>query len=350
MRAEAKKVTDATTINTATAAYKSAREGGNATAILEAEAALIDAANTTGQDAHARLEGVQRGLSRQEEEAYVQAQRADEAKEKAALTKFTSELNQVTTEEDIQAIVASADPSVAPVAQRAATARLQYLEAKEVRRARDAESARGVSMEGVVINKDLPDNIVKAHEAELAALNKSIEASTVNGTIEPTVRTELVKRREALTQKIYGATYSKEMNDYSVTTARTRDYNGKSSRVAISTPTKTQAADIRTELEQAAEAEAEEGYSDGLFGVNPKKWGQDRGEITTEMVNAEFRRQQKAALDAEYDDVIGAIQPDESTEDKPSFTVDEEARIAKAMDQNPGKTREDIVAKLYPNR
>ena len=304
-----RKITDATTINTATSAYKKAREGGDPKVILEAEKELIDAANATGQDANARLDAVQRGLSQQEEAAYQQEQRALAAEDRKALEEFTQKLNSVSSAEEIQAIVDGADQSVAPIAQRAATQRLQYLEAETVRADRDKVSQQDISMEGISINKNLPAEIVSSHEAELKGLEEAIKKGKVGGTWEPGVRDELIRRRDALSKKIYSATFAKSMGDHELTNQRRRDRDGKAARVAISLPPNKQVRDdIRKELGQAAEEEAEEG----------KNWlqriGQDRGEITTEMVNAEFRRQQMEALDAEFSDLATPDSPTEKDE------------------------------------
>ncbi len=325
IHAERKKVTDATTINTATSAYKKAREGGDAKAILEAEKALIDAANATGQDANARLDAVQRGLSQQEEAAYQQEQRAMAAQDKAVIEKFTQELNSVTTTKEIQDIVDNADPSVAPIAQRAATQRLQYLEAETVRSERDAVAQQEISMEGISINTDLPKGIVASHEAELAGLQEAIKKGKVGGTWEPSVRAELIKRRDALSTKIYKATYAKEMGDHQITNQRRRDRDGKAALVAISLPPSNQVRDdIRKELENKAEEVADEKLGDGFYGFNPKKWGTDReGEITTEMVNDEFRRQQMVALEAEFYDLATPDSPTEATPDSPTEKEEE---------------------------
>lgn len=300
LRTEAKRTADATMMNEATAGYKAARESGDATKIADAEKALIDASNATGSDAHARLDAVQTSLSRAEEAAYVQDERRAAAEEEKALQDFTTQLNAVTDAADIQAIVEGADEKVAPVAQRAATARLTYLEAQTVRQERDALNEKDVTVD-LTINKDLPPAIVAAHEAELKGLESAAKAGFVNGTwTSPTKRQEIVDAREALAKKIYGATYAKEMQDYSVDTARMRDYNGKSGRVAISTPTTKQAADIKSELEESSEAANEAASTN--FGIFKGLEGSDT--ITVEMVNAEFRRQQMAALDAEFKDVL----------------------------------------------
>jgi hypothetical protein len=319
LRSEQKRASDATMLNGATAQYKAARESGDAKAIAEAEQGVIDASNATGSDAHARLDAVQSSLSRAEEAAYVQGERQAAAEEKKALEDFTKQLNSVTDAADIQAIVEGADEKVAPVAQRAATARLAYLEAQTVRQERDALNEKDVTID-LTINKDLPPAIVAAHEAELKGLEARAEAGFVNGTWNtPTMRQEIVDAREALAKKIYGATYSKEMQDYSVETARLRDYNGKSSRVAISTPTTKQAAEIKKELQEASEAanEAASELPDLLKGWE----GSDT--ITVEAINAEFRRQQMVALDAEFNDVLPP------TGEQKTYTPEEAAKLPK---------------------
>ncbi len=302
LRSEQKRVSNATVMNGATSAYQKARQGGDAKAIEEAEQALIDAANATGSSAHAALDAVSSSMRQAEDAAYVQGERQAAAEEKAALEDFTKKLNSVTDSADIQAIVDGADEKVAPVAQRAATARLTYLEAQTVRQERDALNEKDVTID-LTINKDLPPNIVAAHEAELKGLEAKAKAGFVNGTwTSPTMRQEIVDAREALAKKIYGATYSKEMQDYSIDTARMRDFNGKKSRVAISTPTPKQALQIKKEMiKKSKEAdydkrkEANE-YFPGFFA--------ESGDVTVEMVNNEFRRQQMVSLTAEYDDIL----------------------------------------------
>ena len=312
IHAERKQVTDATTINTATSAYKAAREGGDPTAILEAEKALIDAANATGQDANARLDGVQRSLSQAEESAYLKQQRELAEKDRQAMEQFTQELNSVTTEADIQDVVNNADPSVAAVAQRAATGRLQYLEAKTVRAERDSLAVQDIAMDSIVLDTTLPPSVQAAHKAELESINKAIAAGQVGGTWEPGVRAELIKRREKLAEKIYHATYGQEMAKVQTTNQRRRDRDGKASRVAITPPTKSVAEDIKKELEQknkSAKAEAAKDNNEWF-----PNW-QDSDEITVEMINAEYRRQQMAALDAEYSDLDPRVKKDESVDE-----------------------------------
>ena len=308
IQAERKQVTDATTINTATSAYKKAREGGDPTAILEAEKALIDAANATGQDANARLDAVQRGLAQQEEAAYQQAQRAAAEKDKQATEAFTQELNSVTSEEDIQAVVDNADPSVAPIAQRAATQRLQYLEAKTVRAERDKVAQQDIEMDSIVIDESLPDKIKSAHAAELKSINAAIAKGKVGGTWEPGVRADLIKRRNKLAEKIYHASYAQVMGEQNLTNQRRRDRDGKASRVAISLPSKQVAADIKKELQNKSEEANEKASSWPAFTVGSS-------EITVEMVNAEFRRQQMEALNAEYYDLDPTVKEEETATD-----------------------------------
>lgn len=300
LQAQKKQVADATLLNGATAEYKAARESGVAADIEAAEQALIDASNATGQDAHARLNGVQRALNDAEDRAYQQGQRQKAEEERIALEKFTQELNSVTDQAAIDAVVENADPAVAPIAQKAATARLQYLEAQSKRAERDAEAVRVVAVD-LTIPEGLPPKIAKALEAELKSVEGRIERDFVNGTwATDTARSEAIKAREALADKIYRASYGQDMQDYAVETARMRDYNGKASRVAISTPTTKQAAAIKKELEEASEA-ANEAASDN-YGIFKALEGSDT--ITVQMVNKEFRRQQMEALNTEFSDVL----------------------------------------------
>lgn len=334
LQSEQKKVADATMINGATAAYKKAREGGDAQQILDAEQALIDAANATGSDAHARLESVQSALSRAEEAAYQKGQRERAEEERVALEQFTQELNAVSNPDQIQAVVEGADPAVAPIAQKAATARLQYLEAQSQRAERDANSVREVAVD-LTIPEGLPPKIAKALEAELASVNGRIERDFVNGTwATDTARSEAIKAREALADKIYRASYGQDMADYSTTQARIRDRNGKATRIAIATPSKDQAAQIRKELENASEeanekASTKPGFLKGLEGPD---------DITVEDVNKEWRRQQMVSLDTEYRDVLPP-----SGEGTPKTR---EQHIEDAKDAYPNKTEKEVIKAL----
>lgn len=336
LKAETKKVADATLLNGATAAYKAARESGVAEDIASAEQALIDASNATGQNAHVRLDAVQSSLNEAEDRARLLTERQEAAKEKAALEQFTTELNAVSDPEEIAAIVEAADPSVSPIAQRAATLRLDYLNKSAERAEKDALNNMEVDTT-LAINEDLPPNVVKAHKAELASIEKMATDGYVNGTWNPGVRAEVIRRRDALAEKIYRATHGKEMTDYGITSGRRRTYNGKAASVAVSTPSPKVAKEIRKELEQAAETEAEKGKN--VF----QRIGQDRADITVEQVNAEFRRQQMVALRAEFDDVL-------NPEGTPAGTVKtREQHIEDAKKAHPNKTEAQVIAALIAN-
>lgn len=325
--------------NTATFAYKTALESGDADKIAEAETALLANATLYGYDGMQRMSAASSHVRNQQDQAFQQAERQRQNEERVANEAFMAKMNATESTEEIQAIVDSAAPEMQATAQQAATRRLQFLEGVEARRAREAENAQIIDT-NIEIPTDtavLPEALQKQFTAELEQLEKEVEASKVNGTYEPGVRRRLQRRRDVLEGKVSDAATRSVLNQASEERAELRSFDNKWTNVAIDHPTKAEAAEIKKELEAASEEANEEKsrMPDMLVGSD---------DITSEMVVQEFRRRQYEALEQ----VRPGGPREQASDDTRTFTDSEEARIAQAMAQNPGKTREQVIAKLYP--
>ena len=321
--------------NAATFAYKNALESGNADEIATAEAALLANAEAYSYDGMQRMSAASAHVRNQQDQAFQQAERQREAEERAANEAFSAKMNGTESVEDIQAIVDQAPAEMQATAQQAATRRLQYLETAEARRARETENAQLIET-NITIPTDtavLPEALQKQYSAELEQLEKEVEASRVNGTYEPTTRRRLQRRRDVLESKVSEAVTRNVLNQESEGRAEQRAFDNKWSNVAIDTPTEAERKEIKKEL-AAAQPEAGD-----YVPFNETR-------ITSEMVLEEFRRRQYKSLEA-----VRPGGPREPASDEPrTFTDAEEARIAEAMAQHEDKTREQVIAKLYPTK
>lgn len=336
LEAEQKRVADATKMNTATSAYHKARTGGNAQEIADAEEALLATSNATGQDAFARMEAVNQGIRRAEDQARQEKDAAEQAAEKQAVQDFTQQLNGADDEEAIQAVVDSADPTVAPIAQRLATQRLTYLNERTRRAQMDAENAQDVVID-VTIDENLDPKLVAAHKAELEAIEALKENGKVNGTWTPTVRSAIQRRVTKLAENIYREQSRAVATDLAVTNQRRRDYQGKAGRIAMEPPSKQVYEEIEKELKAASK---EKDRGDGLIFDSALE-----SDYNSEAVMAEYRRRRMAALDAEYQDVILGDAPDTSSLG-PLTGAEAEAEIDAAHAANKDKTREQVAEQL----
>lgn len=327
--------------NTATFAYKTALESGDADQIAEAEASLLANATLYGYDGMQRMAAASSHVRNQQDQAFQQAERVRQGEERAANEVFMAKMNATESTAEIQAIVDDAAPEMQATAQAAATRRLQYLEGVETRRAREAENAQIIDT-NIEIPTDtavLPEALQKQFAGELEQLEKEVEASKVNGTYEPGVRRRLQRRRDVLEGKVSDAATRSVLSQASEERAELRSFDNKWTNVAIDHPTKAEAEEIKKELEAASEDANEAKSSMPNMFV-----GSDN--ITSEMVVEEFRRRQYEALEK-----VRPGGPREQVSDEPrTFTESEEARIAQAMAQNKGKTREQVIAKLYPTK
>jgi hypothetical protein len=321
----------------ATLQYKEALESKDPTKIQKAEEALIANAAALGYDALDRMNAANSAVTRAQQEADRQEDRAAAAADKKFEQQFAGTMNTANSVEEIQKAVEAAPAEMKPAAQRAANVRLQFLEARDARNAREAENQQVVDVE-VSIPTDptvLPEALQKQYSAELAQLKKDTEAGKVNGTWEPSVRRALQKRRDKLEDKVSDAVTRNVLTRESEARTEMRAFDRRWAAVSTSLPTKQQAKEIKDELEDAGTEG--EGAPEGIpFFKTPG--------ITSEQVIAEFRRRQYESLEPLRPD--GSEKP-ESTGTR-TFTDAEEARISAAMQQNPGRTREEIIAKLYP--
>jgi hypothetical protein len=329
--------------NAATFQYKTALETGDADTIAKAESALLANAVAHNYDGMQRMSAASTHVRNQQDQDFQQAERQRQAEERANNEAFMAKMNGTESTEEIQAIVDDAAPELQATAQQAATRRLQYLESAEARRSREAENSQIIDTD-INIPTDtavLPEALQKQYSAELKQLEKEVEDSKVNGTWEPTTRRRLQRRRDVLESKVSEAATRNILNQESEARAAQRAFDNKRQSIAIDNPTTAEAAEIKKELEAASEEanEAKSSKPDMFVGSD---------NITDEMVIAEFRRRQYASLEA-----VRPGGPQEQAAPSPSetrtFTDAEESRIAQAMAQNPGKTREQVIAKLYPN-
>lgn len=313
----------------ATLQYKTALESGNPDDIAKAEGALMANAAALGYDGLERMGAAQTFVTRQADAAWTEQERERTQQERLFNEQFMGKMNAAEDAEAIQKAVEQAPPEMQPAAQRAATARIQYLEARDARSARDAENLQTFDP-AVTVPEELPETLKKQYAAEAAQLEKDAEASKVNGTWEPSVRKTLQQRRERLAATINDTLVRDVLNKESEERTVARQWQNEWNKAGTAVPSKEMAKQIRKDLEDADSKRGD------WVPFNDKR-------ITQEEVIAEYRRQLKEGLEpTRPSGVAGASE--ESGEQ--GYTEEQTALIDRAAAQYPDKSREEVIAAL----
>ena len=284
-----RKETKAKAAGAATMQYKTALESGVAGDIEKAESALIANAAALGYDPLDRLNAAHDNVRRAKDEAYAEGERTRVAQERAFTESFSGKMNSTTDADAIQDAVNQAPAEMQPAAQRAATARLQFLEGVSAREARESENLQIVDA-SITIPTSLPATLQTQYKAEVAQLEKDIEAGkNADGkTWEPSVRRALQNRRDRLAEKIGDTLVRDVLRQEEEARAEARAWEKEYQDASGAIPTKDQAKEIRKDLESADAGEGPEGFA--IFGEGTKR-------VTEEQVIEYHRNGLRTALE-----------------------------------------------------
>ena len=284
--------------NAATFQYKTALESGNAEDIAKAEEALLANATAHGYDGMARLSAASTAVRAQQDQQWQADDRARQEKERAAEVQFTTAMNGATDPEAIQKIVDTAPAEMRPTAQRAATARLQYLDGVSRREEQDAVKSTAVSTE-IAIPEALPEELKTSFDAEIKQLEKEMKAAMPDGQwATATARSGFQQRRDQIARKISDAHTSLILGQERDQRNAEAQFDKAWRNVSTDLPTKTEMEEIRKTMQQ----EKADAANKAEFGETDRKWWRNESDagdfdVTDKEVIAEFRNRQYDSLE-----------------------------------------------------
>jgi hypothetical protein len=288
-----------------------------------------------GVDTTAMAAGVEQQAVMKVNQAYTVSERervaqelAEEKRTDALAMELSKQMNQAVTIESLDALLAGADERVAEKASGLYTQASQRIDLEEKRTEKEKLNSKSIEAPiplptlGADYEKVMTP--LKAEREGLAAAIADFEERAKKGEVLPGDRQALLERRKLYEAKVYQLTSSDSLNTAAANRQRETTRLNKLGDVAKLKITSEQVRQWKRDNPEAVGMLWDDNYS-------------------TEEAKKLMRQEMVDSINATYGGETPAPPP---PPDDKVYTAAQEAEITKAMLQNPGKSREVVIAKL----